>query len=339
MSETIYRPITTDTLVRELEERDERTERVNFSYENVSFTAPDEGYGALDIDGEEFALRDAGWELLCNEIEVPRKFAERIDSDLRESVFNSLMGDGADQLGAVLVEDNEIRSFVDPAHPYVPTLSVFNKVVENIADDFEVKNGFVNDDVTEFVLLSQENQHEVMGSTVAGGLRVVHSDGWSVAPRFDTYLYRILCSNGMVSPLEGHKMRISGKNSAEILSRVGEFATNAEHKIDEMIEGFEATGAIEVPNPAQMIGHIQNEFGFPQRLANVLHETALQGDFLRTIPGTGLSTMFDIINLLTYVASHDGDVTDSNRERLLEVGGQITLSHADRCGTCGSNLE
>jgi hypothetical protein len=337
MPETIYRPITTDALVSQLEERKEKTERVNFSYENVDFAAEGE-FGALSIDNEEFSLREAGWELLCNDLEVPRKFAERIDTDLRENVFNSLMGD-TERLGAILVEGSDIRSFVDPAHPYVPTLNVFNKVMENVSDSFEVKNGFVNDDLTEFVLLSEDTQQEVVGSPITGGIRVVHSDGWSVSPRFDTYLYRLLCSNGMVSPLEGHKMRISGKNSEEILSRVGEFASHAEHKIDEMIEGFEATNDIEVPNPIQMIGHVQHEFGFPQRLANNLLDTAGSHSFLNTLPGNRLSTMFDIVNLLTYVASHEGEVTDANREALLEAGGQIALSHADRCGTCGSNLE
>jgi hypothetical protein len=88
-----------------------------------------------------------------------------------------------------------------------------------------------------------------------------------------------------------------------------------------------------------MIGHVQHEFGFPQRLANNLLDTAGNQSFLNTLPGNRLSTMFDIVNLLTYVASHEGEVTDANREALLEAGGQIALSHADRCGTCGSNLE
>lgn len=339
MAETIYNPITTDDLVERLEQRKDNTERVNFSYENVVFESDEENHHSLIVDDEKFMLRPAGWELLCNELEVPRKFAERIDSGLRDEVFNHLMGDGHNELGAFLAEGNEIRSFVDPGHPYVPTLNLFNKVMEKIDDGFEVRNGFVNDDVTEFVLLSTDEQYEVQGSTVAGGIRVVHSDSWAVSPRFDTYLYRVLCSNGMVSPLEGHKMRISGKSSTEILETAGEFAASAEHKIEEMIEGFEATGEIEVPNPIQMIHHVRNEFGLPARLGNRLLETGGQGTFLNTLPDNRISTMFDIVNLLTYVASHDTEITDDNRERLLEIGGQISLSHAERCGVCGSNLE
>jgi hypothetical protein len=48
--------------------------------------------------------------------------------------------------------------------------------------------------------------------------------------------------------------------------------------------------------------------------------------------------MHDIVNLFTFVGSHDLELTDAVREQLLQIGGSVTMNHAERCGSCGTSI-
>jgi len=324
------------SLLEKLELRDKNTERVFFDFKDLSFVGGNQK--ALTLGSESYNLGDESFTTICRVLDIPKVFANRCDKPLQENIFNHLMSKREGTMFSMLTEGDRVRSFLSPQYPYVSSFKVVETELEQYGSELEVGNYHLDDNVLEFVAFTPEFDQNVIDSPVRGGIRIVHSDSWSVFPRFDAYLYRVLCTNGLISPLEHRKFRVSGKSEDDVLEQVKEFVTIALQQIPAMFDGFLALEGLKIENFTAMIRKICVENRLPKKIREILVETSVTPEFKATIRNN-IHTMYDLVNLFTYVASHNTDLSEAHREHLHEIAGNMTLHQSTRCGSCGGSVE
>lgn len=329
-----------------LAKRDSETESVPFQFGDASFSKGDGLYPVMNIGDEtSLLLTPVAFRQMAGELEIPVPFGKRIDDELFETVFNYQAQRGHNKAGEelatefrnALVVDGRVRSFAKPENPYVSSAAFFNALENAFDGDYDLKYVSVNDDKMSFSMLPHEYRNAIDGSNLFGGVKTVFSESWSVFPQLDAYIWRELCSNGMIDTLDGHKFRVSGKNEDQILAQVDSFARLSLEKLPELFENFEKLLGENVADYKKMIARIATEYRLPNKVKDRLLFWAEQPEFLITISNQEISNMHDIVNLITYAASHDSppSLSEDNAATLMGIAGSITLKHEERCGSCG----
>lgn len=323
-------------LLSKLEERDKNTERVTFAFKDAQFVGGPSN--ALSIGSDSYDLTDKSFKSLCDVLGIPKPFAKKLDIEGKNKIFNHLISRQKDY-SSFLFTDKKVRSFMDTSFPYVSTYKVVDAELSQHEGEFEVGNYRLDDDVLEYIAFTPEMDQTIIDSPVRGGLRTLHSDSWKVFPRFDTYIYRVICTNGAISPLSHKKFRVSGKSEFEILDQVRSFTQQSLEQIPQMFEGFLLLEKTEVDNAAHLIRRICSENKLPKKVADLLIESMENPWYQETVRGP-IQSMYDVVNLITWVASHNSDeLTESVREHLFAIGGNLMLHQSTRCNSCGGVVE
>lgn len=318
-----------------LKKRKEDTEFRRVNLANAKFHL-DNNKKMLSVDNEDLSLRINAYEKMLELINIPKRYADRCKGSFLENTVNHWMSG----FYGALITDGEIRSLMDPNYVYVPSYDIFNVVMNAMPEELIVNGYHVNDDYVELVTLAGgEMATEIEDSPVYGGVRFIHSDSWNVFPRFDSYLLRLICTNGMTSPLHNQKFRVSGKSPTEILHNSEELVLKAIDQVPMMLSGFASLQKEKIDNYRSIVRKICQENKLPNKLMNVLLDAAEKPEFKTTISDRQITSMFDVINLITFVASHNSEISDSHREHLLSIAGSAALLHTTRCESCGGNLE
>lgn len=316
--------------------RSDNTTHLDFQLGDVSFNAGRNP--GITILGNNYALTDGAFRQIAEEMAIPVPYARRIPDDLLAHTVNYFLKSGKDNHLSALAEGDKLRSFMKVNTPYVSNTEMFDAVKETVGDDFDLKYAKMSDTRTSFSILPANYRESIDGSNLFGGIKIVYSDSWSVHPTIDSYIWRELCANGMINELEKKKFRVTGSSHDDVIRQIRNFSRTAIEKIPELFDGFNSLLTEAVADYAKTIRMIVLEYKLPNKVLNRLLFWAVSPDFLATISGERIKNMHDIVNLITYVGSHDSELTDDMRRFLLEIGGNLTINHHDRCGACGSSV-
>lgn len=319
-----------------LRERSKNTQHLDFQFGDVAFKPGKTP--SFSIGDSEYGLSTSSFRQLAEEMSIPVPYARRIPDDLLSYTVNYFLKTNRDHHVAALAEDGKIRSFMKTNTPYVPSADVFAAVREAVGDDYDLKYTKLSDTTMSFSILPEAYREAIDGSNLFGGVKVVYSDAWGVHPSIDSYIWRELCSNGMINELESRKFRVAGSSMQDVLRQVRDFSSLAIEKIPGLFENFNLLLGEKVDDYSKMLRRIVLEYKLPNKVLNRLLFWAASPDFLDTISDRKIKNMHDVVNLITYAGSHDSELTDDMRRRLLEIGGNLTLNHHDRCGSCGSTV-
>jgi hypothetical protein len=332
-----------------LAEREENTTAVRFNLSDGEFEASGDGV-VLSIKNDEVdesvLLTDEAFEQITKHLEIPTPFAKRIDDNLFNHVMNyqahsASAKDGHDfalDTQLALITDGRVRTFADVDRPYVPAARVFETLENVFEGDYDLRYVGVGDDRMKFSILPQQYQNSLDGSNLYGGLKVVFSETWSVFPQFDAYIWRELCSNGMVNELEGHKFRVNGKDPDQVIEQIETFAKLSLDKLPELFDNFNKLLTESVGDPRKLIARICAERRLSNKIRERLYFWSEQIEFLITITDQQITNMNDVVNLITWVASHDAVLSQDNKDLLMGIAGNLTMAHDDRCNSCGVTL-
>jgi len=320
------------TVMEYLSDRDTNTTHKRFmlgdmKYENNAIVYQDERYN----------LSDNAFGQVCDLLSVPKAYAERCPEDIKSVTMNYWLNLRSEMMWAGLFEGSTLRSLMSPSYAYVPAIQIFETVEDSIEGSLEIGEWSVKGDTIEYVGFSPKYDTHIVDSEVRAGLRVVYSDAWSVFPKFDSYLCRIACLNSAVTPIVSRKFRVNGKSSSELIEQSREYITSAVGQIQPMLDGFANLANIEITNFISLIGKICTENGLPNKLKNLILESVDNQQFKSTVSGE-MRTMYDVINLLTWVASH-ANLTDAHREHLFAIAGSAMVHNTTRCDSCGGSVE
>lgn len=167
-----------------------------------------------------------------------------------------------------------------------------------------------------------------------GGLRFFQDRKHNRAPAVNTFLYRLVCTNGMVVPESGTAVDARGLSVTQVLAELELAAQRAFGQVEEQIEHFYAMRQQQIEGDVtQAVLRVARERGLPRRTAMTLAErvpTELDPEVL----GHPVS-MFDLANLMTNEANNPALRSSSTRRRVLELaGGSLVQEAHDRCHNC-----
>lgn len=320
-----------------LSERDDNTESVILDFDKVKASAFNSGVSLVTGD-RELILSQTSFDRMSEILDIPVPFAHRIPDDLLVHNFNYMMGARShNRVRALVNEEGVVRSFVEGELPYVKSEQLFDAIASAVDGEFDLKYARVGQDDISFSILPHNLQHEsLLEDNIFGGIKAVFSESWSRSPSFNALLWREICSNGMTSTIKSKKFRIAKKSEEEIIHQATHFAGLAMEQIPDMIEGYVHLAAERVTQPRKTVTSLCKQFGVPKKILNILLAEMDNPIFLATIPDQLVQNMSDIINLLTWVGTHNVDIPEAWRSALQDMAGAISLDHRDYCGSCGN---
>jgi hypothetical protein len=325
----------TSEFVELLQKKSDDTEHFGFGLDEVRVVSKNE----IEVKNNLFTVTDNGLDSFLEVLDIPKPYARRCPEEFLADTMNFWLKEKKNDSYAALAENGAIRNFVNPNYPYIPFAAVWGEVEDALGGAFEIGNQFIGEDFISVVALGREYEANVVDSLVRGGVQFSYADSWSTFPEVDTYLNRLVCMNGMTHRVQDNmKFRVSGKSYSEIFGTMRVFLNKAVDNIHGMIEGLEALNSDDVTNIKAVVKRICEENGLPMKIYNALMEAASSREYLSTIDGEKISTMHDIINLVTFVGSHNHEIGTDHRQHLLNIGGTAAVHHASRCSSCGSTV-
>ena len=283
-----------------------------------------------------------GIEALGNWLDIPSKFLGRIDQDVQENLLNALLSRTTTEPVIGYTSTDELSEVVpsnsrnlDPRR----VIEVASQVLGEDAPVIEYRRdaGGYGFDVT--VPYGEGRTKCVggdrkVGDITAGGLRFGQDTKHNLAPYVQSYLYRLLCTNGMEVPDRGLRIDARGKDLDGIVESLREKSYEALIKVDSQIAHFYDLRNSRLTNPERTLVRLAAENGLSDRTLATLLENLRE-----FLDETGAATMFDIVNLVTNYANSPALAPRFQARRALEVvGGNTVFDHAERCATCNSRL-
>jgi len=323
-----------------LSKRDDSTSEVLLDFNDVKVKAVSNGVSIISDDGP-LEFSDSAFRAMSEQLDIPVPYAHRMPNELLEYSFNYMLNANSNKsVRAFVTETNEgnvIRTMMDANLPYVKTLDLFEAVEDTVPGEYDMKYGVIAPDYVSWSVLPHALQvDELVESKIFSGIQVRFSESWAVNPLFDGLLWREQCANGMTAAIKSKKFRISGKAEGEITNQARVFTNSALELLPDMIEGYTHLAEEKIDKPRKLITSITTQFKIPKKILNILLDTMENPLFLQTIPDGKITDMSDILNLITWVGTHNQVLTQDWLSELQRIAGQIALEHHDYCGNCGT---
>lgn len=269
-----------------------------------------------------------------------------LETDLQVMLLNELLRRRPANL-AVRYDDSGIGEIYDPAQVRVYPRQLVERVLRVMPETSPVVEWIA--DASEFaldVIVPDGHDRGVGGDTEAavgdfsrGGVRITHNRKANLAPSADPYIYRLACTNGMVSAVPGlTSFDARGLSVEEVLGELEVAAQRAFGEVEEQMAHF--YGLREQPLGDDVTGVVRRmaqEQRLPNRMVNTLMDripSDLSEEGLGHPP-----TVFDVVNLFTNEANNPAySRRRSTRDNLTVAGGTIVTQERHRCGRCHQSL-
>ena len=265
------------------------------------------------------------------------KFINNCDPDETAFILNRRLGarsghivldytpDTLDEIRTTGMERMDPRGTIDVALRVLgedaPVINAFNDYT-NFRFDVVVRDGseFIGGDVA-------------VNDITKGGLRFGQDIGNRRAPWVSTFLYRLVCTNGMEVEDVQPPIDFRNKTLASIYPLLEERAREYLGAVNHQIDAFYDLREKRVGDAYAMLARLRQEHGFSARMLNEMVDRV---PILIDNPED--ASMFDVVNLVTNLANLPEIGKDGGRRGLELVGGSVITEHAHRCPRCQSSI-
>ena len=273
----------------------------------------------------------AGW------LDVPTKFLNRIDQDLAQHILRTMLERHPAPV-TLYHDDGMLLDVRDPGQRVIPLSRLVEVASKAIDDEAEVVSAVI--EPTQFALdvIAPEGFDRgiggdpQVGDITRGGITIEQDRKRNLAPTVSPYLYRLFCTNGMVTRNELDKVDARGQGVDEVLTELELIAERAFGRVEQEIEAFYSLRDQEVDNPERTLYRMAQERGLPDRMTNRLLERIpawIEGREDEAV------SMFDLTNIITNQANEPSIRSRRNvARRLEEAGGTVVTDHVERCTRC-----
>jgi hypothetical protein len=288
----------------------------------------------------EMPMTEQGVKALSKWLDVPFKFLERQDSDLKQHIVSALIRKTS---GDVTFEFNDQFGLLDARDPNALVISprryaeIASRVLSPDADVVEVN---VSPELVQFEVVAPESLERGWGGDrqvndlTVGGIRMGQNRKANTAPFVQPYLYRLICTNGMETRDDLLKVDARGQTVDELLVSLEMQARQAFGRVESEIASFYDLRNERVSDPTQTLIRMAGEAGLSDRTVLAIAERL--PEFTQDASNV---TMFDLINSITN-AANDPAIRNrvAVRRTMEQAGGQQVISHIARCGHCRGRL-
>lgn len=272
-----------------------------------------------------------GVKSICSYLDVPYSFLQNEDVDFQAYVLNHIAErkELVDTSKAIVQNDCIIhwvaRSKVLVSD--VVILQIFAEFVESLGllAMVDTSKSFFGLDGSGFSVYFHDYEHEVVpGDTIYPGFRYSGSVMGSKAPSLEFYIFRLVCSNGLIRKMGNYKESLMLRDM-EYPVRVQEFLVeNIPRALEEALE-FASLRDIPVDDPTKTLYSLSDHL----RLG-----AAKRDDIIYLMdPDNPPETMYDMVNLVTSYANFQSPMMAAS---LQSAGGRAMDLVRGRsvCSTC-----
>lgn len=297
----------------------------------------------LLADHDPIHLDDLAIKTLSTFLGVPATYMAKCPETLIRENINYWLSEKKDSDANFHVMGSALRTVTNPNHKLIPVGSVFDILERNFSGNDEVKDFHVTDKITQVSVVSESTRIEVpsLGTELRpdndltyGGLRfLVHNDPTNpMPPSVESYMNRLVCTNGMARVEPEYKISLRGSTVDDILEELDQAASALMANLPNRLEQYRQSAEVPVPgNIAQFAYQVARERNLSSRVVDRV---------MQMVTGYGNTpSMYDMAQAFTVVAHED--ITWRARNTLEYIGGDLTtdttaMSH--RCETCERTL-
>lgn len=271
---------------------------------------------------------------LANLLDVPGKFLERQDRDLKQLILTELLRRETGEKRIAYAPDQGISAFHGLNDLVITPTQVISAASSVFPDDAPVNYTRFTPDGFEFEVLASDEMREgrlgdpQVGDITKAGLRFELDTKHNLAPSVTPFQYRLVCTNGMTTRRADHKIDARGMSVEQVLHELERQAQLAFARVEHEVAAFYEMRNVAVDNPERVIARIAREQGMSDRVRIRLIERAAEIEN---------PSMFDVVNLVTN-AANDPRVKPNLRSQLMGIGGAVVTDTHSRCGHCASVL-
>jgi hypothetical protein len=276
----------------------------------------------------------AGRSAFCRELRVPTDFFGRCPVDLQGVIFGRLLDQSARDW-RVRIAGEEIQDLLPPSFTLVRHSAVLEAAEEGLLQVTpEVLPQRVMLTPTELRVSYVVRGREIEardGDVIRGGIEISNSETRGGALAVHGFLYRLVCSNGLIAKTARDAHSLSHKGPADEL--IAQFRANVAfqaQRVWEHLERIPATVERAIHDIPAELRALQREFRLPleivRRLGNLLEES-------------GDHTVYGVINALTRLAQAT-DI-EYQQARMLEAVAGMLIARTEQgsfCPVCGRAL-
>lgn len=292
-------------------------------------------------ENEPVWLDDLAVDKLAKFLDVPTSYAKKIPSHLRQYTLNYLLtsaSEGVDvnlhwmgeNLTGIFPADKRVVPVNDMAARLSTVFAPEDEVVRFISDDQHFHMDVLVQNLSVNVPARNKAWRPDSDDITHGGIRLVGSTNPAVLPVLQTYMHRLVCSNGLAVEEPDRQVTLRGNTVEEVLAELEENARLLLAGLPDRLEQYRLSDEIEIEtNVEQTIRQLAQERNIADRVTMKVIEAAAE------LPPVGL-TQFDLLNLFNSLANRDG-ISYSSQLKLQNLSGEMAVDHGlieHRCNSC-----
>ena len=231
---------------------------------------------------------------------VPGQFFRRCPTNLKWAIANHFIQSGGFPKESMLrlVQGDRVRAALSESYTAFDDADVVPMIADVLADeDCQVQADFA-DEFTHIRVTFPRTDAEVrVGDVVRAGLHITNSEVGSRAVHIDSLVYRLVCTNGLVSSDYASRAWIRHVgNPARIKDYVRQAVADAREGSRELIQRFKASVDHALADPEKLLERHGKEHDLTQgQLQAALAAFAQEGD----------RTLFGAVNAITAAARQE----------------------------------
>jgi hypothetical protein len=275
---------------------------------------------------------------LSDTLGVPPKFIQRQPADFRAQILNGLakrLPGGEVNLVVSDKGDRLIEIYESTGKRFVPEMVVESalQVMPHdsiVTEWWNTPRMFQADIVLPATARKGVTTKAKVGDVTRGGLRVGIDRQHHLAPWVSSYLYRLICTNGLERVDHGTKVDGRVGPIDEVMAEYLKQMHIVFARLDDHVKQFYALREDKIPHDQidTILRRTVNEHGlsFGSDLDAMMDMALSSSD----------SSMFDVVNIITNAANDPSIVNKpANRRKIEKAGGDIVHeSHITRCPQC-----
>lgn len=293
--------------------------------------------------GTEVPATADGMEQLASFVGIPRAFLLDLDPDMQQYNLREMLRRNPANL-TVRYDDSGVHEVYKPERVRLEPAQIIDKAIAVMTENALIVEQSIDSDELFFDVMVPHGFDRGLGGDpqvndiTNGGLRFYQNRKQNLAPSVNTFLFRLICTNGMMVPETGLTVDARGQSVEQVLAELEMAAERAFSQVEEQIAHFYGMRQQVIEGDVtQTVVRVAQERGLPDRTAMALSRRVpelLDPEFLGHAP-----SMFDVVNLITNQANHPDMRGRRRPRRTLELaGGSLVREVHDRCGTCHQTL-
>lgn len=299
---------------------------------------------ALNIGGNHLPVTQDGLELLAGFFGAPRSFfTKKLDAETQQLVLRHLLAHDTTQL-SIRYGDDGLHEIHRAGQTRIEPRQIADVAIKVLTPQAQVAQWHVDPDGLQIDVIVPEGYDRGIGGDpqvddiTRGGLRFRQDRKNNLAPGVNSFLYRLICTNGMVVPETGLSLDARGSTVDSLLAELEMAAEHAFSQVEQQMEHFYALRNNPIDGDVTgALRQMAQERGLPDRtIMSLLRRVPdqLSAEALGHPP-----TVFDAVNLITNTANDPAyRQRRGTREQLEIAGGSMVREVVSRCTNCHQAL-